>query len=307
MRYILRLLCVARFSFPSSVSFGAPYAPSVALLDELGCDFCVHGDDDATTSDGKDAFEEVKAAGRMAIVKRTEGVSTTDIVNRLLEVTKQYDSDSGKSNGTDKQPNGTATTSSPSPSSPSYISSPTSLFLATSWRISQFSNHRVPRPTDTIVYISGDYDLFHQGHVTQLAEAKTLGTFLYVGVYDDATFTALYHRPPIMSLYERCLNVLACKYVDEIVIAAPRVITQDIIRTLNIKVVARHVTVDSNADDNVKRNNESSSSDSDKADPLAVVEKLGIVKTIKLPSVIHRANTNVQRRRTYKQVDEQLY
>jgi len=62
------------------VVFDTPYDPSLELLDRLKCDFCVHGDDLSTTADGRDAYEEVKSAGRMKIVKRTEGISTTDLV-----------------------------------------------------------------------------------------------------------------------------------------------------------------------------------------------------------------------------------
>jgi len=58
--------------------------------DKLNCDFCVHGDDLATTPDGQDAYGKVKEAGRMKVIKRTEGISTTDLVGRLLLVTKSH-------------------------------------------------------------------------------------------------------------------------------------------------------------------------------------------------------------------------
>lgn len=45
-----------------------------------------------------------------------------------------------------------------------------------------------------------------------------------------------------MSLHERCLSVLACKYVDEIIIGAPQQITQELLTTFNIEIVA-HGTV----------------------------------------------------------------
>ena len=46
-----------------------------------------HGDD-IIVKDGKDAYSEFKDAGKMMIFKRTEGISTTDIVGRLLLMSK---------------------------------------------------------------------------------------------------------------------------------------------------------------------------------------------------------------------------
>lgn len=66
------------------------------------------------------------------------------------------------------------------------------------------------------------------------------GTFLYVGVYDDATVAHYKGRHhPVMSVHERVLNVLQCVHVDEVVIGAPFDVTPDLIKTLNVAVVAR--------------------------------------------------------------------
>lgn len=47
-----------------------------------------------------------------------------------------------------------------------------------------------------------------------------------------------------MSLQERLLMVLACKYVDDIVIEAPYIITEDLIKSLNINKVVNVVSDD---------------------------------------------------------------
>eukprot|EP00455_Lapot_gusevi_P021212 TRINITY_DN222_c0_g1_i3.p1 TRINITY_DN222_c0_g1~~TRINITY_DN222_c0_g1_i3.p1 ORF type:complete len:251 (+),score=92.21 TRINITY_DN222_c0_g1_i3:43-753(+) len=112
-------------------------------------------------------------------------------------------------------------------------------FLPTTWRISQFANNRTPRPDDRIVYIDGSFDLFHVGHIETLKKARELGTFLYVGIHDDNTVNK--HRGrnyPIMNLHERVLNVLSSRYVDEVIIGAPWVVTDDMLNSLNIAVVA---------------------------------------------------------------------
>ena len=260
-----RLATVKACKWVTEVVFDTPYNPTVALLDSLQCDFCVHGDDDALDANGTDAFAEVKAKGRMAIVKRTEGVSTTDLVNRLLQRTQ-----TSRNNNAPDTNNARTVASSPqliedaeaavaaaaaaattaavsnhslSPSSPPPPAAPASTFLLTTWRLSQFANHRIPRKSDTCVYIAGSFDLFHVGHIEKLAAAKKLGTFLYVGIYDDATIRSYkggaIGNSPVMNLHERVLNVLQCKHVDEVVIGAPWTITPDLIKTLNVAVVAR--------------------------------------------------------------------
>jgi ethanolamine-phosphate cytidylyltransferase len=57
--------------------------------------------------------------------------------------------------------------------------------LATSRRIINFANRNLPKPDDKIVYISGSFDLLHHGHLKRLEQAKKLGDFLYVGIWDD--------------------------------------------------------------------------------------------------------------------------
>ncbi len=42
---------------------------------------------------------------------------------------------------------------------------------------------------------------------------------------------------PIMTMYERVLSVLSCKFVDEVILHAPEKLTKEFISTLNIQVV----------------------------------------------------------------------
>merc|ERR1712194_717414 len=67
-----------------------PYAPSIKILDRVGAHFCVHGDDMPVGVDGVGAYDELRDAGRLEIVARTEGVSTTDFIGRLLSLSKEH-------------------------------------------------------------------------------------------------------------------------------------------------------------------------------------------------------------------------
>lgn len=60
-------------------------------LDSAPCPLCVP-DDITLTVDGKDTYEEVKREGRYRECKRTQGVSTTDLVGRMLLMTKAHHS-----------------------------------------------------------------------------------------------------------------------------------------------------------------------------------------------------------------------
>lgn len=62
----------------------APYAITEEfmkkLFDEYNIDYIIHGDDPCVLPDGTDAYALAKKAGRYKQIKRTEGVSSTDIV-----------------------------------------------------------------------------------------------------------------------------------------------------------------------------------------------------------------------------------
>jgi glycerol-3-phosphate cytidylyltransferase-like family protein len=91
---------------------------------------------------------------------------------------------------------------------------------------------------------------------------------------------------PIMHLHERSLSVLACRYVDEVIIGAPWEVTKDMITTFNISVVV-HGTC---AEPNESKNGES--------DPYAAAKEMGIFKILESPlnlttsTIIQRILTN---------------
>ena len=86
------------------------------------------------------------------------------------------------------------------------------------------------------VYVAITGDLFHYGHVAFLKSAKSFGTDLIVGVCSDADVSK-YKRQPVMSLNERVSVVEACKYVDEVIPAAPAATSAAFIQKHNIDLV----------------------------------------------------------------------
>lgn len=72
---------------------------SIETLDRYNCDYYAHGDDPVFGPNGENMCEILSNAGRFKMFKRTEGVSTTDIVGKLLMLTTQ---DSSKGVGRDR-------------------------------------------------------------------------------------------------------------------------------------------------------------------------------------------------------------
>jgi ethanolamine-phosphate cytidylyltransferase len=113
-------------------------------------------------------------------------------------------------------------------------------YIPTTCRITEFSYGKRPQRGMKIVYCDGTFDLLHPGHVAFLKKAKELGDYLVVGIHDDPTMEArLCTGMPIMTLQERVLNVLAVKYVDDVIVGAPYVINRALIDQVEPSVVVQ--------------------------------------------------------------------
>lgn len=90
------------------------------------------------------------------------------------------------------------------------------------------------------VYVDVVADLFHVGHINLFKKAKYIfddqEAHLVVGVHSDAEVES-YKRTPIIPQDERYEVVRSCKYVDEVVEAAPLIITEKFLLENNIDCV----------------------------------------------------------------------
>lgn len=90
--------------------------------------------------------------------------------------------------------------------------------------------------------------MLHQHHIAFLRKARAVGDFLIVGVHKDEVVNKYKGNAfPVMNLMERVLGVLSCRYVDEVVIGAPWEVTDDLLKTMNISVVAHGSFYDTTA------------------------------------------------------------
>jgi len=89
---------------------------------------------------------------------------------------------------------------------------------------------------ETRVYVDIVGDLFHAGHIEFLRKAKSFGDYLIVGVLADDTVEE-YKRRPVLCLEDRVKVIRACKYVDEVIVAPPLRLTEQMVRDLKINYV----------------------------------------------------------------------
>ncbi|TBU04132.1 choline-phosphate cytidylyltransferase [Hamiltosporidium tvaerminnensis] len=99
--------------------------------------------------------------------------------------------------------------------------------------------YRIPVDRPVRIYCDGIYDLFHYGHALSLKQAKNLfpSVYLLVGIPSD-TVTQKLKGKTVLSAVERAESLIHCKYVDEVILDAPWVITLDFIKQHSIDFVA---------------------------------------------------------------------
>jgi len=193
-----RLAMVKQCKFVDEVVEDCPYVMSPEYLDwvikEYKIDYVVHGSDPCYTLDGQDVYASAKAAGKFRTIPRTEGVSTSDILGRILVMTrehhiynrtaftpneneKNYECNNNSNNDDDEQGDESVTA----------VLGNKSKFLTTSLLLKSFSaDVQAPRNGAKIIYIDGTWDLFHPGHVAILKAAREVcflwPSFLVVAV-----------------------------------------------------------------------------------------------------------------------------
>ncbi|VUZ55566.1 unnamed protein product [Hymenolepis diminuta] len=270
-RYIL----LKAIKWVDEVVKDAPYMTQLEVLREYKCDFCVHGSDISVTEDGQDAYEIVKNAGKYVEVPRTEGISSTDLLYRIIRAFKQCKS---KSFELDNCFNSVAC------QSISAYTSGTTHYLPNILRIAQFSSStnghtldtlstgnlegiRPPNPGERIVYVPGAFDLMHVGHVKFLEKCRELGTYIIVGLHSDETAALETGRiGPILNMEERYLFLLAVRYVNNVIRDAPLVITNELLNFFKVDIVAVGLHTEDNP--------------GTKDDPFAIPRERGIFRKV---------------------------
>jgi len=189
-----RLTMVMGCKFVDEVVPACPYVMNRDYLDYVikkhNIDYVVHGDDPCIV-DGKDVYQAAKESGSFRTIPRTEGVSTTDIVGRMLLLTTDHhctdvDTPTRKNSATRSASTrdlicnnnineNSIINSYNSVNNNNYFLAQHSKFLTTSRLLRLFSaGVKNPTKDDKIVYMDGAWDMFHPGHVAILKAAKAV-------------------------------------------------------------------------------------------------------------------------------------
>jgi len=244
-RFCTSLLFSIFLSFSHSL-----YVSLFTPADEYGIDCIVHGDDPCYLPDGTDAYAIPKTLGKYREIKRTEGVSTTDLVARLLEFA---DSSDGSKDTTKSSSDGNSKRHE-------------SRFCTTASRIAQFAakvsysktskihtedkqrkrkgkeekrKNGNAKDNDTCCYVVGAFDVFNAGHVELLEECSVAADKVICAVIADEYLTSdqTNQPPPMLNQSERAMSAIACRHCDDVVVGAPARITDDICKTFNVTAV----------------------------------------------------------------------
>lgn len=172
----------------------APYVTSLPWVSHYGCQYVVHGDDITSDSNGDDCYRFVKAAGRFKVVKRTPGISTTDLVGRMLLCTKNHfvksvtdtlAGEEGHGNPEEQKASAAELTqrikdyatdeSGLQPGLPVWIWSGSSLAkvdhtVEEAGSFGSLVSGTAPKLGQRVVYVDGGFDLFSSGHIEFLRQ-----------------------------------------------------------------------------------------------------------------------------------------
>ena len=80
------------------------------------------------------------------------------------------------------------------------------------------------------------FDLFHAGHILMLEEAKKQCSYLIVGLQTDPTIDRPEKNKPVQGVFERFVQLEACKYVDKVIPYATEKELKDILLSYPIDV-----------------------------------------------------------------------
>lgn len=90
LAYLHRVAAVTAHWWVDELVLDAPYQTSFDWISRYHCAICVHGNDAPTSADRTAPFALVKKAGRYRECERTASVTTTDLVGRLLLLTRDH-------------------------------------------------------------------------------------------------------------------------------------------------------------------------------------------------------------------------
>ncbi|EUC62270.1 ethanolamine-phosphate cytidylyltransferase [Rhizoctonia solani AG-3 Rhs1AP] len=185
-----------------------PYITDMDYVAKYNIDYVCHGDDPVLDANGRDCYENAKKAGKYKEYPRTDGISTTSLIDRILMPETRL---LAPEEALWKLIN---EFSAACPEPPPIID------------LSDPNNRHDTLPRDNsrdVVYIGASWDAFGSGHVEFLRRAHQTrkNAYLIVGVWGEQTTWDECGERPLLDTLERVLAVLQCRYTSAVIIDAP--------------------------------------------------------------------------------------
>ncbi|KAF8531011.1 Nucleotidylyl transferase [Gautieria morchelliformis] len=212
-----------------------PYTTSFDVTFRHGIDFVVHGDDIVLDAEGNDCYGVFRETGKYKECNRTEGISTTALIQRILQPSEWTLTDTDHAR----------------------LENLMDLFVQAvpyTYPLIRYDtlspNHdlvairRVWSAHKKIVYIGGSWDCFGAGHVELLRRAKCIAdnVVLVVGIWSDKVLQARTWERPLLALRERALAIIQCKYSDALILSPPVTLPQHMVEVLGIEMLVNSET-----------------------------------------------------------------
>ncbi|SOV18217.1 ethanolamine-phosphate cytidylyltransferase [Plasmodium sp. gorilla clade G2] len=96
---------IAGCKWVDEVVIGTKYNVDMELLEKYNCDYAAHGTDLAYDKNGTCCYEEVRKFNKLKIFERSYGISTTTIINHLLQAVNNSDYYSSSNNNNNNNNN----------------------------------------------------------------------------------------------------------------------------------------------------------------------------------------------------------
>jgi ethanolamine-phosphate cytidylyltransferase len=201
--------------FVKEVYIDPKYYLEVEDLDKYKVDFIIHGDDIVYDENGENNYTKFEKLNKFRLCKRTTGISTTDIVSKLLSLKVPL----FKKN---------------------LIMQKKNKFYHSMNNFQHFKPEFSIQEGKKVVYISGSFDLLTPENVDVLEKARNLGDYLVVGLFSDELIRNEKGEDfPILDMNGRALNLFSLKFVDDLIFEAPAQITQKFINDNKIDLVVK--------------------------------------------------------------------
>ncbi|CAI5454356.1 unnamed protein product [Caenorhabditis angaria] len=211
-----------------------PFTTTIASLNQLDCDFCLITDPPMTNMEGENRQADIAKTNRHKKIDIVGLLTENEVIGRIFlqnsthhfhwkylferkYIIEQY--------------------------AMKDFAPYTKIRTFSDNQLTELTIGRNPQPTDKIVYVTGEFDIFNVSHLSLLENAKELGNYLIVGLISDEDINNNRGSNfPITNLFERLITLASTQVVDEVIVNVPTCITTQLMKMLNINFVVEGIT-----------------------------------------------------------------